>query len=310
MPLLPPSRWADLDGPVHYVDFGGPQDGPLLVCVHGLGGSHANWAAVAPQLARTCRVVALDLAGFGRTRGGGRSTSVTANQALLHRFLTEVTGSPAVLLGNSMGGLVASLEAAAHPEAVAGTVLVDPALPIGGRPDPLTLAMFTAFFLPGIGSVVLSRRGRTRSAEEVAMATLRLCCVDPSRVPREVVDAHLELARSRGGYPELEREFLVATRSMLWELANRRRHAAMLRRIAGPVLLLHGDRDRLVPIGAARTAARANPRWRFEVAADIGHVPQLEAPEWTARQILDWLATDGAPAVRAARGAARLSPAG
>ena len=46
----PESLWADLDGPVHYVDHGGAPDGPLLVCVHGLGGSLLNWAALAPLL--------------------------------------------------------------------------------------------------------------------------------------------------------------------------------------------------------------------------------------------------------------------
>jgi pimeloyl-ACP methyl ester carboxylesterase len=39
MVQVPPSQWVDLGGPVHFVDYGGPQDGPLLVCVHGLGGS-------------------------------------------------------------------------------------------------------------------------------------------------------------------------------------------------------------------------------------------------------------------------------
>ena len=76
---FPPSLWADLDGPVHYVDFGGPAGAPLVVCVHGLGGSHANWLAIAPQLARTHRVLALDLGGFGLTRGGDRGTSLAAN---------------------------------------------------------------------------------------------------------------------------------------------------------------------------------------------------------------------------------------
>jgi len=37
------SHWVDLDGPMHFADFGGPSDGPLLICVHGLGGSHLNW---------------------------------------------------------------------------------------------------------------------------------------------------------------------------------------------------------------------------------------------------------------------------
>jgi pimeloyl-ACP methyl ester carboxylesterase len=312
MSLLPPSRWADLDGPVHYVDFGGPDDGPLLVCVHGLGGSHVNWAAVAPRLAGTCRVLALDLAGFGLTRGGSRSTSVRANRQLLHRFLTEVAGVPAVLVGNSMGGLIASLEAAGHPETVAGTVLIDPALPLGGRPDPATLAMFTGFFLPGIGSAVMSRRSRARTPEQAALSVLQLCCADPSRVPAEVLEAHLALARSRPGSSQLQREFLVATRSLLRELAHRFRHAAMLRRISSPVLLLHGDKDRLVPIGAARSAARANPGWTFEVAHGVGHVPQLEVPDWTGDRILGWLDGAGRSAALAAAGADRfeLPPVG
>ena len=79
---------------MHYLDFGGPSDGPLVVCVHGLGGSALNWAAVAPTLAQTCRVVAIDLAGFGHTLGGSRATSVQANNRLLHRFLLEVAGTP------------------------------------------------------------------------------------------------------------------------------------------------------------------------------------------------------------------------
>ena len=69
-----------------------------------------------------------------------------------------------------------------------------------------------------------------------------------------------------------------------------------------PVLLLHGDRDRLVPIAAARAAARANPSWQFEVAEGIGHVPQLEAPEWTADRILGWIAAHPEMAQQAAHG--------
>ena len=68
------SRWADLGGPLHYLDFGGPADGPLIVCVHGLGGSAANWVAVAPLLTGGCRVVAPDLAGHGLTQSRGRGT--------------------------------------------------------------------------------------------------------------------------------------------------------------------------------------------------------------------------------------------
>lgn len=299
------SRWVDLDGPVHYVDYGGPVDGPLLVCVHGLGGSVANWAAVGPVLARTCRVLALDLAGFGRTLSSGRSTTVHGNQRLLHRFLTEVAGTPAVLVGNSMGGLISVLQTEADPETVAGLILVDPALPVGvrARPHPLVALIFASYAVPAVGRTLMSRRRTMRSADEQAMDVLRLCTVDPSKIPAEVIEAHRALARERLEYPDVDAELIIAARSLLWVLARRGRHAEMLRRITAPVLLLHGDRDRLVPIAAARSAAAANPLWRFEVARGVGHVPQLEAPEWTVERILDWLAADGRAAAMAARAA-------
>src|SRR5674476_211477 len=123
----PTSRWVELGVPVHYVDHGGPADGPLLVMVHGLGGSLVNWAAIAPLLTDTCRILALDLIGFGYTQAGTHSTSITANQHMLHRFLSEVAGGPVVLVGNSMGGLITILEASHHPESVTAAVLIDPA---------------------------------------------------------------------------------------------------------------------------------------------------------------------------------------
>ena len=64
----------------------------------------------------------------------------------------------------------------------------------------------------------------------------------------------------------------------------------MLREIDVPVLLLHGDQDRLINIAAARAAAAANPHWQFEVAHGVGHVPQLEVPQWTIDVVLGWLA--------------------
>lgn len=273
-----------------------------MVCVHGLGGSLVNWAAIAPTLAKSCRVLALDLAGFGRTRRNGRSSSVRANQQLLHRFLAEVCGDPVILVGNSMGGLISILQTAAHPETVAGLVLIDPALPVGvtSRPDPRVAAMFSLYAVPAVGRGVVARRRSAGSAEELALALLRLCCADSSRVPRPIVEQHLELARERSYYPDVDSELIVAARSLLWVLARRRLLASMLFGITVPVLLLHGDQDRLVPIASARTAAAANPSWRFEVATGVGHVPQLEVPKWTLRMILGWLKTDGLAAAYAA----------
>ena len=290
----PASRWVDLGVPVHYVDHGGPADGPLLVMVHGLGGSLVNWAALAPLLTDTCRVLALDLIGFGHTQAGTHSTSITANQHMLHRFLSEVAAGPVILVGNSMGGAIAILEAAQHPEWVNAVVLIDPALPVkvGSQPDPLVAASFGMYAVPRLGRAMLRARRRVRSPEQLAMDVLRLCCVDPARVPADVLEQHLQMARARREYPDIDEHFLSAARSLMHMLTRRSSFEATMKAIRVPVLLLHGEKDRLVAIGASRAAAAANPSWRFEVAPDVGHVPQLEVPEWTASRILDWLATD------------------
>jgi predicted alpha/beta-fold hydrolase len=94
--------------------------GPAVVCVHGLGGSHANWHDLGPLLAKHRRVIAVDLAGHGRTPRAGRSASVSANVGLLARFLEDVVEGPAVVVGNSMGAGIAVLLAAARPAAVRG----------------------------------------------------------------------------------------------------------------------------------------------------------------------------------------------
>ena len=288
----PPSRWVDLGVPVHYVDHGGPADGPILVMVHGLGGSLVNWAALAPLLTGTCRVLALDLVGFGHTQAGDHSTSVTANQHVLHRFVSEVAGGPVVLVGNSMGGLITILQAAQHPESVTAAVLIDPALPVkvGSQPDALVSASFGMYAVPHLGRAMLRARRRVRTPEQLAMDILRLCCVDPYLVPAEVREQLLDLARARSEYPDIDKQFLVAARSLMGIMARRSSYQATMAAIRVPVLLLHGEKDRLVTLGASRAAAAANPSWRLEVAPNVGHVPMLEVPDWTAARILEWLA--------------------
>ncbi len=284
------SETIDLDGPVHFIDFGG--SGPTLVLVHGLGGSHVNWMAVGPALAHGARVLAIDLAGFGRTPLGERSAGVHANRLLLDRFLDAVAGGPAVLVGNSMGGLVAMMEAALAPERVAGLVLVAPAQP---RPaeagvDVRVAALFTFYALPVLGGLFLGWRARLLGPAGVVRSTLALCCVDPSRIPPEVVAAHVALARERlERMPWANQAFLEAARSLIVLLARREWFAETARGITAPTLLIQGDRDRLVAVEASRALARLRPEWSLDVLADVGHVPQLEAPVRFVDSVERWL---------------------
>jgi pimeloyl-ACP methyl ester carboxylesterase len=56
-----------------------------------------------------------------------------------------------------------------------------------------------------------------------------------------------------------------------------------------PVLMVQGDKDRLVPVVAARDIARRHPAWRYLELPGVGHVPQLQVPEELAKAVLSWL---------------------
>jgi len=285
------SRTVDLDGPVHYFDFGGNPDGPLVVAVHGLGGAAWNWAAVAPYLTPHVRLIAPDLAGHGRTPAAGRRTTVPANRLLLDRFVRKVAGEPVVLMGNSMGGAISLLEGAAASDIVSGLVLVDPALPrpLLSKVDLRVGAGFALMALPGLGEAALSRRRQRVSPRQQVKETLALCCVDSSRIPPEVVELGIQLAGERAGDEYGATDFLMAARSVVKLLTRPRRFVAAMQAVSAPVLLIHGDQDRLVLFTAAERIARTHSKWRFVPARGVGHVPQLEVPEWTADTVLSWL---------------------
>jgi pimeloyl-ACP methyl ester carboxylesterase len=305
------SRWVDLDGPVHYLDFGGPATGPAAVCIHGLAGSAVNWSAIAPLLTGTCRMLAVDLPGHGLTRSQGRGTGIPAMHALLHRFLEAVCAGPVILVGNSMGGMISLLEASAAPAAVAGVVLIDPVLPlVPALPDHFVTPMLTAYAAPGLGPLLMRRR-RSLSPEDLVDSILSLCCVDTSRVPADVLAQHVMVARQALLWPETERETSASARSMIAIFAGDLLGGAYRRAIGSitcPVLLLHGTRDRLVPIAVARAAARANPAWTMIEMPGVGHVPQLEAPDDTADAIIGWLGAAGQPAAQQASPASPARP--
>jgi pimeloyl-ACP methyl ester carboxylesterase len=284
------SRVVDLGGPVHYVDFGGPESGPAVVLVHGLGGSHLNWDLLAPLLNERARVWAIDLPGFGRSEPGGRTASVSANAAVLQRFLDQVVTEPAILVGNSMGGMLSILATGERPDAVTGLVLLDPAVPGPRRAlDPLVALMFAIYAVPFLGERFLRmRRNKTTELARVR-EMLTLCGVDPDTVAPEVIDRSVTLLQEREDVEGMDKAFLGAARSLLKLLVDPRRYRKAMVSIRVPVLLVHGDRDRLVPVAAARDIARRHPAWRYIELPGVGHVPQLQVPDRVAKDVLAWL---------------------
>ena len=295
------SRTIDLDGPVHFADFGG--SGQTMVLVHGLGGSHANWAAVGPAFAARARVVAPDLAGFGRTPLGDRAATVQANRRLLDRFVDAVADGPVILVGNSMGGLIAMMEAARRPGKVAALVLVGPAQPRPSRTliDPVVALTFTVYAIPGVGERFLRWRAAYLGPEALVRQTLALCCADATAVAPDVVALHVALARERERMPWAYTAFLQAARSIIALLARRRHVEKMIAAIRAPTLVVQGTEDRLVPLAASRATVARRPGWSLAVFDGVGHVPQLEAPGRFVETVGRWLDAPGATDVAAAR---------
>ncbi len=266
------------DQVVHYVDFGG--EGRTIVLIHGLGGSHANWLAVAPALASFGRVVAIDLPGFGLSPRDPRGTSLEVMGEALSKLIDAMSPEPVHLIGNSMGGALAILEASRRPSRIKSVLLVCPALPIatGTRPDPRLLSTLLLAFVP-FGDRVLARRAAHAGPRQMVHDLMKLCCVDPSKVPSRVIEAHVDLATSRPSRRWADRSLMEATRSLSALLTFGSAYRRALQGLTVPTLIVHGQLDRLVDVRSARAAVAMAPQIQLVELPGVGHTPQLEAAD-------------------------------
>jgi pimeloyl-ACP methyl ester carboxylesterase len=132
-------------------------------------------------------------------------------------------------------------------------------------------------------------------AEAVVEQSQKLVCADPSRVDPDLVRASVALVEERAGQPDLDKAVLQAARSITGVLVRPKRYRDALTQIQAPTLLVFGAKDKLVPVAAGEIAHQRRPDWTYVVNPDLGHVPMIEDPAWTAGQIRDWAP---APALR------------
>lgn len=263
---------------IHWVEEG-VGDPPLLL-IHGWGSSVVKWMDVLPLLGASHRTIALDLPGFGRS-SIPRATYSPAWLAGAVRAFMDATGiERAILVGNSLGGLVATHAAAAWPERVAGVVLVSPALPSEGPPPSArVLASLVAPALPGLGEVLYRRHVARRSPERLVAESLERNCHDPVRVAPATVRALEDEARARRLNPAHVRPVVLANRRMVWELSARRERTwSVVRAVRAPALIVWGGQDRLLSPRIGERAVREIPGAELVVMDECGHNPQLEKP--------------------------------
>jgi pimeloyl-ACP methyl ester carboxylesterase len=206
----------------------------------------------------------------------------------------ETLARPALLIGNSLGGLVAELVAAERPDLVEALVTVSPATPIPpGRTEidwEVTRRLILQA-LPVVGTLyVRSYFSRTTAAQQVA-DTLGLVTYRRTAVSQEMVLESVRLARFRRAMPWVVPALVGAGRSTGIYLARRKRFAEMISRVKAPTLLIQGVHDRVIAPGSIRWLASLRPDWRLEMMEDTAHCPQLDTPERFVALIDDWLAS-------------------
>jgi pimeloyl-ACP methyl ester carboxylesterase len=126
---------------ISYVDVG---EGPVLLLIHGMGGTCEGWSEVIDPLSRQHRVIAPDLPGHGSSEPGGGDYSVGGLAASLRDLLVTIGEERATLVGHSLGGGIAMQVAYQFPELTERLALVS-----SGGLGPEVSPVLRAAALPG-----------------------------------------------------------------------------------------------------------------------------------------------------------------
>lgn len=258
-------RQVDVVGArANYVELG---SGPPLVLVHGLSGAWQSWLEQIPHFARSHRVIAVDLPGFGGSPMPPWEISISAYGRFVHDFCEKLGVERCALVGNSMGGFIATEVSITDPDRVEKLVLVsaagityararkEPAAVIG-RLGTAAAPLAFKFQMSGI-----RRPGLRRLAFQGVFH-------DPNAIRPEVLFENIVPAlTSSPGYLD------ALTTLFGYDIRDR------LEEIDDPTLIVWGRNDRLVPVPAALAyEKRIGDNAQVEIFDECGHVPQIERP--------------------------------
>lgn len=281
----PDPRWLKIDWREHlrrvelpgstvgYVELG---RGEPLVFVHGLSGCWQNWLENIPYLARRYRCLALDLPGFGSSPMPSWDISIPAYGRLLHDFCERLGLSASAVVGNSMGGFIATEAAIAAPGRFSRLVLVSAA--------GITWAearQEQARMIARAGKVAAPLLFRFRKVGLVRPQARQLAFRGifhyPNRLRPELLYEQMEPALQSPGFPDAIRTLVG------YDIRER------LGEIEVPTLIVWGRNDRVVPVPAAYNYQRRIPGSRLEIFEHTGHLPQLERPARFNRLVEEFL---------------------
>jgi pimeloyl-ACP methyl ester carboxylesterase len=231
--------------------------GPALVLVHGFPLDHRVWEAQLEALSANCRVIALDLPGFGRSKCS-EPFSMSSQADDLHTMLEKIGALPCMLGGLSMGGYVALAYVRKYPSDLNGLILVDTR---SEADTPEGKA----------GRMKMIESVRTGGSKAVADAMMPKMLSPESATSRP----HLvqKLRTIMEDCPPLTIEHaLLAMRDrpdLREELAS----------IAVPTLIIVGDHDVITPPEMSQYMQRQISHSTLAVVKGAGHMAIMEQPE-------------------------------
>ena len=229
--------------------------GQALVLLHGIGSSSAGWLCQLESLAGYRRI-AWDAPGYGESDFLPGATPRPADYAqALHELIDRLLLKDVVLVGNSLGCLMAGAYAAAHAERVRSMVLLGPAGGYGGLPDKDQ-----------------KLRGRLDELDRIGpdgLAEQR----SPTLIAKSSPAFALELVRWS------QRRIRPQGFSQALQCLTQGRLAEDARRFPKKVLVACGDEDVITPEAGCKAIAAAFPRAEYRTLTGVGHAPQIEAAQ-------------------------------
>ncbi len=265
---------------VHLRDEG-PRNGTPIILLHGSNADLHTWQPWVDDLSGDFRIIRFDQVGHGLTGPDPAGDYSRANYVEDIREVADVLGLDKFILGgNSMGGKHALAFAAAHPDRLAGLVLVD----AGGMPMP-DEEKDEDNGSGNIGFAIARMPGINRIAEQITPRSLIEQSLEQSVsvqsvVTDQAVDRYWELLRYPGN-----RAATMARFAAPYDPLTRDEIAA----ITAPTLILWGEEDALIPVSAGRWLDTVMPNATIAVYPAIGHLPHEEAPKATLQTLREWL---------------------
>jgi pimeloyl-ACP methyl ester carboxylesterase len=264
---------------------------PAVVLIHGLGDEADSWRHLMPLLQNEYRVLALDLPSFGRSAAPGRITikrHIAAVLRLMEAADCASPACPAVLAGSSMGAGIAEGAAIARPDLVRALVLLDGCVPSSIKLNP----GFFFLALPFLGKAWYRK---FRKNHEAAYQSLFGYYADIEGLSGEDRQFLRERVIARVESDTQERAYFGSLRSLMWTYQTAARRfsrgiAAYVRgAVPGNVLILWGEKDRVLSPDSANAVRALCPGAGFAIIPGAGHLPHQEQAAETAAAILRFM---------------------